>query len=97
VSENRLTIPNKALKSMRSLGDTLFDAKSLGLTFDQVMAPGALQRRQFDLPVDSVIRVHAVDGNAWVTLVGFTETGDVVLEQDRAPKRGPGRPPKGDE
>jgi hypothetical protein len=84
---------------MRTIGDVYLDVKPLGFTFEQVLAPGALSRKSFDVREGDIMRVSAVDGNAFVTVTGFTDDGFLMVEPDRVPtpKRGPGRPPKGDE
>lgn len=94
-------IPAKYRLALINIPSVHLDVREMGMSLADVFAADALASTQFSdvLPrsgMAPLIRVVAVDGNCWASVVGVSEIGGLIIEPDAAPVAVPrrGRPPK---
>lgn len=90
------TVPSSAIRDSSISPPLILDVRQKGLTLAEALAPDTFSRAQTRLEPETTLRVVAVDGRCWATVVGVSEIGGLIIEPDAAPVAAPrrGRPPK---
>ena len=94
-------IPAKFRLPLINIPAICLDVRSKGMSISDVLAPDCLSAKQFSdvVPANGMmpmIRLVATDGACWVSVMGVSDVGGLILEADAAPAAAPrrGRPPK---
>lgn len=94
-------IPSKHRLPLINIPSVHLDVREMGMSLADVFATDALAATQFSdvLPragMAPLLRVVAVDGNCWASVVGVSDVGCLIIEPDAAPSVASrrGRPPK---
>ena len=97
-----VNIPAKLRLPLINVPAILLDVREKGMSISDVLAPDHLNARQFSdvIPTNNgltpMIRLIATDGACWLSVMGVSDVGGLILEPDVAPAAAPrrGRPPK---
>ena len=94
-------VPTKYRLPLINIPAILLDVRALGMSLSDVLTPDTLNAKQFSdvIPANGLspmIRLVATDGACWVSVMGVSDVGGLIIEADAMPMPAArrGRPPK---